>query len=75
MLILSKITLCQGCFQTFGGQCIYIYIYSIYIYIYLCIYLFEVSRFGMVSVQQGKQLNIKLAFLLNSGLLSKLLFI
>ncbi len=27
MLISSKTTLCQGCFQTFGGQCIYIYIY------------------------------------------------
>ncbi len=28
MLISSKTTLCQGCFQTFGGQCIYIYIYK-----------------------------------------------
>ncbi len=27
MLISSKTTLCQGCFQTFGGQCIYLFIY------------------------------------------------
>ncbi len=39
MLISSKTTLCQGCFQTFGGQCIYIYIYiypSSFHYIFTC---------------------------------------
>ncbi len=33
MLISSKTTLCQGCFQTFGGQCIllhFIYVHLIY---------------------------------------------
>ncbi len=32
------------------------------------------SPFGMISVQQGEKTKRKIAFLLNSGLLNKLLF-
>ncbi len=43
MLISSKTTLCQRCFQTFGGQCICMCIY-IYIYIYIYTHTLGVLR-------------------------------
>ncbi len=58
MLISSKTTLCQGCFQTFGGQCIqYVYrmeysgLNTTLVYSFLYIY---------IIVTTGKHINLEL---------------